>query len=362
MGVKLREKTLKSGDKSLFLDITIQGQRFKEYLNIVLIKPQTTDDRKHNKELKQLAESIRANKELLMAANDYNIVPAFKKNTNFLRYYENFLDNYSNKDKRLVKSSLDHFKEFIKTKEFKDNLFGKDVTEELCKQFKAYLDSKLNGETPHNYFTKFKKVLKQATKEKILASNPALDIKNIKTDGLKKDVLSIDEIQKLANTKAGNDDVKRAFLFCLNTGLRFCEVNELIWKNIDNNKMTVNQSKIEHSSTKSFKTIDLNSNCLKLIGERQSSETKLFNLPSFTGCLKVLKNWVKKAEIDKHITWHCSRHSFAVNLLNPDIARADIKTVSGLLGHSSLRHTEKYTRYNDELKKNAVNNLPDMKY
>ncbi|MBS5563479.1 tyrosine-type recombinase/integrase [Bacteroides fragilis] len=35
--------------------------------------------------------------------------------------------------------------------------------------------------------------------------------------------------------------------------------------------------------------------------------------------------------MDKHISWHCARHSFAVNILNNG---ANIKTVAGLLGHS----------------------------
>ncbi len=64
-------------------------------------------------------------------------------------------------------------------------------------------------------------------------------------------------------------------------------------------------------------------------------------------CLKSLKHWVKLAGIQKHITWHCARHSFAVNILNNG---AIIKTVASLLGHSGLQHTEKYTRAVDELK------------
>jgi len=63
------------------------------------------------------------------------------------------------------------------------------------------------------------------------------------------------------------------------------------------------------------------------------------------------------AGIPKHITWHCARYSFGVNLL---IMKNDVKTVSGLLGHSSIRMTEVYTRFVDELKKEAVDSLPDI--
>jgi len=62
-------------------------------------------------------------------------------------------------------------------------------------------------------------------------------------------------------------------------------------------------------------------------------------------------------DLPKHITWRCARHSFGVNLL---IMKNDVKTVSGLLGHSSIRMTEVYTRFVDELKKEAVDSLPDI--
>ncbi len=58
------------------------------------------------------------------------------------------------------------------------------------------------------------------------------------------------------------------------------------------------------------------------------------------------------------ITFHCSRHSFAVNILNNG---ANIKTVASLLGHSGLKHTEKYTRAVDSLKEAAINSLPKLK-
>ncbi len=71
-----------------------------------------------------------------------------------------------------------------------------------------------------------------------------------------------------------------------------------------------------------------------------------------------MKRWVKRAGIDKHISWHCVRHSFAVNILNNG---TNIKTVTSLLGHSGLKHREKYTRTVDKLKEEAINSLPESK-
>ena len=57
--------------------------------------------------------------------------------------------------------------------------------------------------------------------------------------------------------------------------------------------------------------------------------------------------------------FHGLRHSFAVNILNNG---ANIKTVASLLGHSGLKHTEKYTRAVDKLKEEAINSLPELKF
>jgi site-specific recombinase XerD len=101
--------------------------------------------------------------------------------------------------------------------------------------------------------------------------------------------------------------------------------------------------------------IPLRDDLLGLIGKHEKDKSELiFPLPSHTMCSKALRHWVAKAGIDKHITWHCARHSFAVNILNNG---ANIKTVASLLGHAGLKHTEKYTRAVDKLKEEAINTL-----
>ena len=67
-------------------------------------------------------------------------------------------------------------------------------------------------------------------------------------------------------------------------------------------------------------------------------------------CLQAAALWV---------LFHTARHSFAVNILNNG---ANIKTIASLLGHSGLKHTEKYTRAVDKLKEEAINSLPELKF
>ncbi len=93
--------------------------------------------------------------------------------------------------------------------------------------------------------------------------------------------------------------------------------------------------------------------------ENEDYTQKIFNLPHKGTARKHLLRWVKEAGINKKITWHCARHSFAVNLLN---AGADIKTVSSLLGHANIKMTEKYLHVIDSRKQKAINSLGKISF
>ena len=331
----------------------IKHNRKQETRNLYLFaNPRTKKDRKHNTETLKLARSIRQKREDEITANRLQIQDKNKARINFLDYCDRFLAGYPNKDIRIVKYSIRYFKAFVAKEKGLDYILPNEITELVVIKFKVYLEASLNGETPHNYFTKFKKICRSALEEGYPVDPRVLNLKNSRKEGLKKDILLPDEIQKLASAKCNNKEVKRAFLFCLNTGLRFCDAEVLTWRQVDESRISVTQSKTQE---KVF--IDLNSNAVKILGERGDGAESVFNLPSFTTCLLQLKSWTKKAKIDKNITWHSARHSFAVNLL---IHKNDIKTVSSLLGHTGLKHTEKYTRVVDGMKKTAVNSLPEI--
>lgn len=340
----------------MYLDIWHGEKRYYEFLKLYLIKSSNPIDKDQNEKTRELAKNIRAKRELDLQASDYNIIPKFKRDTDFLAFFQAFCDNYKNKDVRLVKGALHHFTEFLNDKGIK-YLPIKSLDEQLCRDFKNHLESKVHGETVSNYFKKYRAAIQAAVKDKLLLTDVSAAVKVVRQNGLRKDILSLDEIQALAKAYCGNDQVKRAFFFSLNTGLRFCDVNAIAWKNIDNDKIRFTQSKTRHSTSAANLTIDLNRTAINMIGERGKPDELVFNLPSHTACLKDLKTWVKDAKIEKHITWHCARHSLAVNLLDNG---TDVKTVASVLGHSGLAHVDKYLRVIDERKKQAVNRLPEI--
>lgn len=361
MSVKVREKLLKNGDVSLFLDIYENGKRYKEYLGVKLIgKPRNPAERQHNQEMKRLAAEIRTNKEKDMLSGNFDFIPQFKKNVDFVSYFKNFLDTYTNKDVRIVRYSYEWFVKFLALKELNTIKPGQ-IDRGICEGYLKFMQDNLNGETPYNYFTKFKRVVRLAIRDGLIRKDPIDDIKVIRAKGLKKEILSIDEIASLSKANCKNTEVKRAFLFCLYSGIRWVDVKELTFGNFDfsNGKMKFSQSKTKNTSSNSQVVLDLSPSLLKLIGTPGPTTHLVFNLPTHTGALKILKDWVKEAKINKNITWHCARHSFAVILLD---GANDIKTVASLLGHSGLKHMDTYSHAVDERKKKAMNSLPDIDF
>lgn len=61
-----------------------------------------------------------------------------------------------------------------------------------------------------------------------------------------------------------------------------------------------------------------------------------------------------RAGIEKHITFHCARHTYATLQLS---LGTDIYTVSKLLGHKNLRTTEVYAKIIDEKKQEAASKI-----
>lgn len=379
---KLGAKILSDGRESLFLDYYLgykmvyneakdkevaKKERKRESLKLYLWQaPRTPLERQQNKETLELAKGIRFERE--QELKDGKLGYRLKaKEINFFDFIQAYYEEYTKADKRMIKSAVKRFTDFIALEYplYKNNISPERVSHDMMEQFVEYLQGTSKGEGALTHWKRWKKIVKAAVKKDILRKDPCEDIVcKADEDALKKDILSIEEMQQLIGTtyKEQNMETRRAFIFTLYTGIRFCDIKDLTFGNVDysNKILSFNQKKTQGHSSKSYVSIPLNDGLLSLIGEAStdSPDEKIFKLPSQTMCLKALRHWTAKAGIKKHITWHCGRHSFAVNILNNG---ANIKTVASLLGHSSIQHTEKYTRAVDSLKQAAINSLPELK-
>ena len=148
------------------------------------------------------------------------------------------------------------------------------LTKEMIEQFVLYLQSRSKGEGASDYYQHFKKVIKYLYDNDIIRKNPCTGvICKVDKTVLRKPVLSEDEIKTLINTTypEQSQTIRNAFLFCLLTGVRFCDVVDLKFSDIDysNRWIQFEQNKTKGHSNTSGVTINLTSNIQQLIGAQQ---------------------------------------------------------------------------------------------
>ncbi|MEL7271544.1 MAG: site-specific integrase [Bacteroidota bacterium] len=355
MSVKLRSRLLAKGRKRYYLDIYHNGMRSYEFLFVV----EKTDDKVQKK---NLAENIRAAKALELESEGTNYIPKHKKKVTVPIFFESYLSQYRLKDVRSIRNALNKFQQFLVEQKGRPNMALSSLNQMYIEEFKFYLqnDAGLNGETPYSYWKRFKKVIRHAKKQGFIKGTVYEDVrwdsKNKKAEStLTKQVLTENEITILKTTYCGNDEVKRAFLFSCYTGLGYAEFKLLKWRNIVNERLIIDRAK-----TKKEINIRLSEYALELLGDRRKTEELVFNLKhkgkflSEVAIKKNLTGMMKKAGIEKNITFYCGRHTFAVRLLSNG---ANLKTVADALGHSSTSHTIKYLNYVNSIKDEATSNL-----
>ncbi len=352
MSVVLRKRKNADGTTSLRLDIYHNGQRSIETLKTLkLTKLSNAADRENNKTLLQQAEVIRVTRAAELEANNYNLVTDTGKKTIIAIWMQSFVDSYTKKDKRNLQGALNRFEDYLKAIGKTGLTFG-GIDALLIEDFIGYLEERSTGEGASSYYSRFKKMLKQAYRKKLLKDN-VLDLveRKVKGRAKKKEALTLEEIRTLAATPTESLEVRRAFLFSCLTGLRWIDIKGLTWAEIS---LRVRQIKIKQSKTGEYVVIPLNNAAVKLLGDYNEPLINIFELPTANGANKTLKAWVKRAGINKEITWHNARHSFGTNLIFNDV---DIFTASKLLGHTSMKHTQRYVKAADEMKRSATDKI-----
>lgn len=332
-------------------------------------KPRTPIEKEHNKQTLQLAQKIRFEREqeLLEHGKGYRLKK--ESNIDFLQFFQAYIDKYTKKDIRVVQMALNRFKSFLaetpEYKHYRNGIKPERIDCDMIMAFVEYLQSTSRGTGAQSLYKRFKKVVKYAVDHDIMKTNPCSGtIIRVDENALTKDVLSIDEINRLIATevKGQNPDIRRAALFCLIASLRYCDVKHLRYADVDysNQMLWFDQDKTTGHSSASRVNIPLDEMLLSLIGKPQSPDginELIFPLPTNEACNKALKRWVAKAGISKHITWHCLRHTSATNMIALGV---DIKTVASQLGHSTTKYTERYIRAVDRLKRQAISTMTGL--
>lgn len=241
-----------------------------------------------------------------------------------------------------------------------DTLPFSKIDNRFAEDFKLYLLSApcggnksgtISRNTAVTYFSIFKAALKQAFIDGYLTTDLSAKIKGIPEQESRREYLTVEELNTLAGTPCERDVLKRAALFSALTGLRHCDIQKLLWKEININGDQA-QLHFTQQKTKGVEYMPISQQALDLCGEPREPEQLVFeDLPDPAWISKPLKRWIESAGITKRITFHCFRHTYATLQLS---SGTDIYTVSKMLGHTNVKTTQIYAKVVDEKKSKAA--------
>lgn len=357
--ITLRRRATKDGGASLYLDIYQNGARRYEYLHLYLL-PDSRQNRAKNAETLRLAETIRAKKILELQSGRYGI-PAGSRDILLYDYFVRCLEKrkrQGGKRWHAWRSTLNTLRRF----EPREGLFLHELDRAWCERWIEYLrhcEGERGGIIAQNTANTYNKVLRamlnDAVKEGVLPSSPMATLKGVGAEETMREYLTAEEVRRLSSTSCRDNDVKRAFLFSCLTGLRRSDLTALRYTDLregDGGRLRV---ELRQRKTKGLAYIDLTPDAVSLLGHPEDSPDGLvFHIPSPSNTARAVDAWVARAGIDKHITMHSARHTFATLLLTRG---ADLYTVSKLLGHRSITATQIYAKIVDEKRRAAVSLL-----
>lgn len=347
--ITLREKELKGGRKSLYLDIYENGQRRYEILKLYLY-PETNDTIKaQNRDTRRFAEVVRG-KRLVEAQNTAFGFAQKRDKVLLLPAFDKF---HKGRNSNLYPVIFRHLQDICP-----ESMKVAQINERWISNFVDYLRGRgVSDNSIAEYIALFRVFWGWCTKRGIVSGNPFEGVV-LNTQQAVREYLTIEELQTLVNTPT-KYCVREPFLFSCFTGLRWSDVTALRWGDVEQfggrTRLRFRQKK-----TGEQEYMDINAQAVALMGERKEDTALIFEVGYIRNAGNMnrqLGKWVEDAGIKKHITFHCARHTFATMLLT---LGTDIYVVSKLLGHTNIATTQVYAKIVDKRKQEAVDRIPQL--
>ncbi|OYU80451.1 MAG: hypothetical protein CFE23_09345 [Flavobacterium sp. BFFFF1] len=279
------------------------------------------------------------------------IVKAFLKTNDrddFYEYYDNFcelrfleIEEGTQRHYNLTRKRL---------KEFKSKITFREINIDFIEKFDYFLRKKLNTgiEGVFSRHKNLKTILSQAKKRKIIKDNPYEDFK-LKRGVSKYGYLTDEELETIQNLDfrdvpngAGLELSRDMFLFACYCGLRCSDISNLAKENILQDKISIIMKK-----TKSLVEVPLTKKAEILLKKYTiASSEKIFPFRTNQCLNRDLKTIAEMCKIDKVITFHMARHSFATIMANYGV---NVFLIMKLLGHKDIRMTQIYVNPNHQI-------------
>lgn len=354
--VKLRQRELRDGKMSLYLDIYYRGRRKYEYLNLYLLPGKSREIKEHNQELLAMAEAVKATRIVELRNNRFN----FDTETDITLL--DFIDIVMEKKKEGAKhktyvswkTATNYLRNYTSPK-----TMISDINTKWVEGFVEYMASHdISRNTVLSYVSIIIGLFNEAVRMDLMRKNPFDTLILPKATPTKREYLTIEELRKLINTEFKYDNLRRMFLFSCLTGLRYSDVVRLRWGDVrkqgDMTRIVFRQKK-----TGGMEYLDISPQAEAYMGVRRTDDMYVFRGGrAIEGIYNIrIQDWVNRAGINKKITFHCARHTFAMMMIALGV---DLYVVSKLLGHKNITTTQVYAKMLDENKQAAVLMIPQL--
>ncbi len=254
-----------------------------------------------------------------------------------------------------------HLGNFIKDKYKRSDISMNELTEDFIRDYHTYLQNSVGLEqgTMRSYIAPLRTLVTRAHYNGLIPRNPFAQYR-VSPSSKERDFLTEDELQKLMNHKFSNmthNIVRDMFLFSSMTGISYIDMKNLTKEDI----VEINGSRWIVSKRKKSNIayrIKLVEPALIILDRYEPfmGGKYIFPIGSNQRANRVLKDIAKECGIDKVLTYHQSRHSFAVLAISKGMP---IESVSKILGHTKITTTQIYAKVTTDKLDNDISQFED---
>ena len=391
----LRRNVLKNGESPVFMRITVNGQRAENNIQKSIL-PNLWSQAKERAsgtsrtavdlnrfieearikvhaivtELQQENEPVTA---IVVQQRFYGINPKKKKEKTILEVIQAHNDeaetligkDYTKTTVYRYKSMKRYLEEMIKKNYEVDDLPLSEFTGEVIRAYEVFLKTEkdLCQNTLIRYMKALKKITNRCLANDWIQKDPFVGIK-FREEPTEPEFLTLEEVDRIYNCNPGSkrlEVIKDMFLMSAFTGLAFTDVSQLTDEHIvtdnDGNKWI----RKPRQKTKQMSNIPLLDVPLAIIekyrGDKKAAKKGvLLPIPCNQVMNRYLKEIAEICKINKHLTMHTARHTYATLCLSQGVS---LKNVSQMLGHASVKMTERYARVLDSSILRDINAIRD---
>lgn len=245
-----------------------------------------------------------------------------------------------------------HLEEFIKQRYKVSDIALKELAPAFITDFELFLRTEKNhcNNTVWSYMMPFRSIIFMAINNGWLQRDPFYAY-SITKEETKRGFLSKEEINLLIKgtfKKPSYTLIRDLFIFCTFTGLSWTDMANLTKENLQTSfdgHLWIKTNRQKTGTESNIRLLDVAKHIIEKY-DGMTDDNKLLPVPCYVNCKNSIKVIAKKCGIEKNVTWHLARHTYATTVcLSNDVP---IETLSKMLGHRSIRTTQIYAKITAE--------------